>query len=210
MGAPKIHLDEEARKQAGRDSRARWAKAHPDAIKRKNDRQNAARKAKRLAKKVVKVKPTTRVCTVCHTEKPFEQYKKHGVNGRSKECLSCNPVSTDKTHKSTGKRPIKTIPRAVTTFDKLASHEPKTPELVLGNWKAKFTADGWRCLGGVGDSHEQITVFIRGWIVMYIRGSKGSYSNGKTSFGVLFDDEKPRQLTLGKAEARARRLYESA
>ena len=87
--------------------------------------------------------------------------------------------------------------------------ERKTIDLPKLTWKQKLIADGWRYIGGETDSTEYISVFMRGFVVMYVRGATGMYSTGKCRFGVLFDNSGNSYTQLGKAENRARRLYAS-
>lgn len=194
--------------------REEYLKKKPDAMTREE------RAASRKPRKVIP-KADTRECVDCHQVKPVEQFPRHGTHGRRDFCMACSDVrklaarkASQKAYEKRNREKINATKRAwaakqpkAERFDALEKHEPRPVSEVLGDWKTHFTKDGWRCVGGVGDTHEQITAFIRGWVIMYIRGSKGSYSTGKTSFGVIFDDEKPKQMTLAKAEARARNLY---
>ena len=184
--------------------RQEYLKTHPEAKTRESITE--ATKLAKQARTRVKIDSRVngvpmRTCEACKTSKTLESYQKHGETGRKKVCTSCTKPA-EKSHK---KKPSKPLPEFKTSKER-----KYVPMVQPGqDWKSKFTSDGWRCLGpGIGDDVESITVFMRGWIIMYTRGQKGSYATGKTTYAVLFDDEKPRIATLAKAEARARKLYE--
>jgi len=197
--------DPEARAAYKLKRRQEYLKTHPEAKTRESITE--ATKLAKQARTRVKIDSVDngvhmRTCDKCGITREMESFPRQGTYGRKKVCKDCSGVSVS--HK---KKPEKELP----SFKVVKEHRPAVFIHHGQDWKAKFLAEGWRCLGpGIGDDVESITVFMRGFIIMYTRGQKGSYATGKTSYAVLFDDKQPRIVTLAKAETRASKLYGEA
>ena len=189
--------------------RADYVKANPNAMT-KEQRQANAKTRRRLPK------TETRECEDCREVKPLADFAQPGPRGHKAYCLSCQMVrskasklASQRKYNKKNRERINAVKLEWAHKNKPVRKKPEPKPVEVLTWKQKLIRDGWRCLGGETDPHEYITVFLKGWIVMYVRGQSGTYSTGKCSFGILFDNSGTRFMQLGKAEARARRLYAS-
>jgi hypothetical protein len=99
------------------------------------------------------------------------------------------------------KKPVKKeLPKFVMTKE---TSKPRTFDTA---WDEKFIDDGWVKLLGYTDISEWIIVYVRRGIIMFIRGSLGSYSAGKQTFSVMFDDSGMRFPKLHNAENFQKRM----
>jgi hypothetical protein len=184
--------------------RQEYLKTHPEA-KTRESIVEAARLAKSTAtraKTEITVDGTTlRTCQKCQDPKTLDKFPRQGVYGHKKVCKECSKpvpkIRTTKARKQTGKE----LPRFVVSDErKVSIPNFKTP------WDAKLLAEGWVKLLGLTDISEWCKVYIRHGVILYVRGSLGSYSTGKQTYGVMFDDSGKRYPTLGAAEKVVQRM----
>lgn len=159
----------EQRKAARKASRLRWEAKNPDKVK---DRY-ARRKGQ-------KEDPGFRVCATCNEEKPIEHFKKHGPRGHSRECLVCDPLSTEKPHRKSvarAQKPVVVRVRKEKSFDVLESRVNSKKE----TFKLKRHED-WVVI--VGDIYGGgVVVKHRDGIMMFLR------KDGFCRYGVMGDDK---------------------
>lgn len=203
MPAPKKYLTEEERKQANKEARLRWEAKNPDKIKAKRKRENArvkATRAARAARRAVKVKPTTRVCLACGTEKDLEEYGKHGKYGRVKICLTCNAPEP--------KVPAaRKVLRAVEKPVKVKAPDYDALEIKLNGPKHKEKSKqrhaDWPII--IGDIYGGgMVVRHKDGILLFVR------PDGTFRFGVLGDDSGAWFMNIGPALRLRDKVWEKA
>jgi hypothetical protein len=224
MPAPKKYLTPEAEKAARRESAKRWEARNPEKIKAKREREQARQKelrAQRKAANLPKPKPNTKTCVTCGEEKPLEAMRRHG-SGFSSRCLSCHPNVTQAqaderyrakkprvwSKKSTAK--LKALPDKAPRPTRTPKSDPiafarKTAEN-RDRYHSSLSLDGWVKILGETDYREWLAVYIRNGVIMFLRGAVGSYSTGKRTYAVMFDDSGKRYPNYGAAERVAEKI----
>lgn len=203
--------DPEAREAYLAKRRQEYLKTHPNAktmeeyLRDIKSSKNPGKRIRKHNKPVVIIDGITmRVCEACGITKPLEkEFPRHGPRGRKGVCCECSkPVK-----KSRAKRKEKELPRFVVTTER--KPVPKDVDRQYKAWDDKLTQEGWVKIAGHTDVAEWIKAYIRNGVILYVRGTLGSYSTGKQSFGVAFDDSGKRYPTLGAAERVVQKLSRS-
>jgi len=177
--------------------RQEYLRMHPDA--KTMEEIVEQRRAAKQARNVVKMEAPigVRVCEGCNTSKSLDQYAQQGTYGRKKICRECSKQAP-KVRKPAKKKELPVF--------KVSSEPKAAPPAFKTTWDDKLLQDGWVKLLGHTDVCEWIKVFVRNGVILYVRGTIGSYSTGKQTYGVMFDDSGKRYPTLGAAERVAGRM----
>lgn len=181
--------------------RQEYLKTHPEAETRESITKRVS--ATRTLGARVRIDSTVdgvdlRTCDSCQKPKILEEFPRHGKHGRKGTCKECSkPVPT--VTKSKPKAKVE-LPKFVPT-----KHEKKVEDNRT-RYADSLVTEGWVKLLGETDSREWLAVYIRHGVIMFLRGALGSYSTGKRTFAVMFDDSGKRYPTYGAAEKVAQRM----
>jgi len=191
-----MEANPELRKEYLAKRRQEYLKTHPDAETRESITKRVS--ATRTLGAGVRIDSTVggvalRTCDSCQKPKILDEFPRHGKHGRKGTCKECSkpvPAVTKAKPKAKVELPV----FVVTT-------EPKEAPVVFKTaWDAKLLEEGWVKVLGHTDTSEWIKAYVRSGVIMFARGQLGSYSAGKMTFGVLFDDSGKRYPIYGAAE----------